>query len=141
MTTWNICTHPDNPVILLPEGDLIPNGYNIEGQTSNPNYLTDSNSTISIRHVTVKAFRGRFTQTEKITLDLASIDDPTAPMERRQLAAALRVNTKDSDSATFIDLDDEQTRMGVMALEQYGLIAKGRSLEILNAPVQDFELP
>ena len=87
------------------------------------------------RRITVLAFRNRFTKTEKITLELASIDDPNAAMGLRQLAAALRVDTKDVDNASYIDLDRADTRAGVLSLETYGLIGTGRALQILDNPI------
>ena len=60
-------------------------------------------------------------------------------MTPARLLAALRADLKDQDQATFIDLDDEDTRTGVLTLEVAGLIAAGRALEILDAPVQDME--
>ena len=67
------------------------------------------------------------------------MDDPAAPIAQRQQAAALRADLKDQEQATFIDLDDEDTRTGVLTLEAVGLIATGRAVEILDAPVQDKE--
>ena len=93
----------------------------------------------SPRRVTKLAFRNRFTKAEKAGIEFAALDDPTAPIAQRQQAAALRADLKDQDQATFIDLDDEDTRTGVLTLEAAGLIAAGRAVEILDAPVQDKE--
>ena len=91
----------------------------------------------SPRRITKLAFRNRFTKAEKAGIEFAALDDPTAPIAQRQQAAALRADLKDQEQATFIDLDDEDTRTGVLTLEAAGLIAAGRALEILDAPVQD----
>lgn len=91
------------------------------------------------RRITKLAFRNRFTKAEKAGIEFAALDDPTAPIAQRQQAAALRADLKDQDQATFIDLDDEDTRTGVLTLEAAGLIAAGRAVEILDAPVQDKE--
>ena len=91
------------------------------------------------RRITKLAFRNRFTKAEKAGIEFAALDDPTAPIEQRQQAAALRADLKDQEQATFIDLDDEDTRTGVLTLEAVGLIAAGRAVEILDAPVQDKE--
>ena len=91
------------------------------------------------RHITKLAFRNRFTKAEKAGIEFAALDDPTAPIAQRQQAAALRADLKDQEQATFIDLDDEGTRAGVLTLEAVGLIAAGRAVEILDAPVQDSE--
>ena len=85
------------------------------------------------------AFRTRFTQAEKVGLELASLDNPSADMSARALAAGLRVALADQRDATFIDLNLAATRAGVEQLETFGLLAAGRAAEILDAPVQDDE--
>ena len=89
--------------------------------------------------ITKLAFRNRFTQSEKVAIEIASLDDPAAPMQQRALAAALRTNQADIQAATFIDLNRADTRVGVMSLEQYGLIADGRAEIILDTPPADEE--
>ena len=91
------------------------------------------------RRITKLAFRNRFTKAEKAGIEFAALDDPTAPIAQRQQAAALRADLKDQEQTTFIDLDDEDTRTGVLTLEAVGLIGAGRAVEILDAPVQDKE--
>jgi len=91
------------------------------------------------RHATRLAFRNRFTAAEKVTLEMASLDDPSAPMAQRQQAAALRVSLEDVKTATFIDLDRHDTRTGVQAMEAAGLLAVGRAAEILDAPLRPEE--
>lgn len=90
--------------------------------------------------ITKLAFRNRFTQTEKVTIEIAALDDPAAPMQQRQLAAMLRANQLDVASAQFIDLQRPDTRAGVQALEQYGLIAAGRAAEILDTEPTETEV-
>jgi uncharacterized protein YuzE len=92
------------------------------------------------RLITRLAFRGRFSHAEKVALEIAALDDPAAPMERRQQAAAVRVYMKDVDNATYIDLDLSDTVAGVTALEAGGLLESGRAAEILTAPVTDAEV-
>ena len=89
--------------------------------------------------ITRLAFRNRFTQSEKVALELAALDDPTAPMAQRQQAAAIRVHLADVAASTFIDLAAQDTRAGVLALKAGGLLTEGRALEILDAPVQPHE--
>ena len=91
--------------------------------------------------VTRLAFRNRFTQSEKVALELAALDDPAATMAQRQQAAAIRVHLADVAVSTFIDLAAQDTRAGVQALEAGGLLTEGRALEILDAPVQPNERP
>lgn len=91
--------------------------------------------------ITRLAFRNRFTLAEKAAIELAALDDPAAPMPQRQQAAALRANQADLAAATFIDLARPDTRAGVQMLEAAGLLAVGRALEILDAPVQAAERP
>ena len=91
--------------------------------------------------VTRLAFRNRFTQAEKVMLELAALDDPTATMAQRQQAAAIRVYLADVSTSTFVDIANADTRAGVQALEAAGLLAPGRALQILDAPLQADERP
>ena len=91
--------------------------------------------------ITKLAFRNRFTTPEKVALEIASLDNPAAPMAQRQQAAALRATLADTAAATFIDLIHAETRAGVQMLETAGLLAAGRALEILDAPVTPEERP
>lgn len=93
------------------------------------------------RRLTRLAFRNRFTPAEKAAIELAALDDPGAPIAQRQQAAALRANQADLAAATFVDLASADTRAGVQMLEAAGLIAEGRALEILDAPIQPEERP
>ena len=91
--------------------------------------------------ITRLAFRNRFTQAEKVALELAALDDPAATMAQRQQAAAVRVHLADVNASTFVDLARDDTRAGVQALETGGLIGVGRALQILDAPVEAHERP
>lgn len=82
--------------------------------------------------ITKLAFRERFTSSEKITIELASIDVPNGTMDARAAAAQMRVWLEDIDAAQFIDLRYQPTRDGVQALEAYGLIGTGRAAAILD---------
>ena len=140
MTTWNIFSHETNPTILLEVTVTAFEGYILEGTTANPNYLVDSQVlSYSDKRITLLAFRNRFSKEEKIRIDLASIDDPTTSQAMRELAASLRVDLKDSDAATFIDLARPDTIAAVIALETYTLIGVGRANEILNNPIEPIE--
>lgn len=91
--------------------------------------------------ITRLAFRNRFTQPEKVMPELAGLDDPTAPMAQRQQAAAIRVHLADVAASAFVELARADTRAGVQSLEAAGLLAPGRALQILDAPVQAHERP
>ena len=91
--------------------------------------------------ITPLAFRNRFTQAEKVTIEIACLDVPTALIAARQQAAALRVNQADVLNATFIDLGRADTRAGVVALQNAGIIGAGRAAIILDTPVADVEKP
>lgn len=93
------------------------------------------------RAITYWAFRKRFTTAERIALELGALDDPTAPIAERQVAASVRVYLADAAAAAWIDLDDDATRAGLDALEAAGLLAEGRAAEIAEAPVADSERP
>lgn len=94
---------------------------------------TIETSTIIKRHITKLAFMNRFTDAEAIALDLASIGATVN-------AAAIRRYKEKISVATFIDLDRQDTRAGVLALETLGLLAEGRALIILDSTIQEEEI-
>ena len=81
--------------------------------------------------LSIFAFRSRFTVAEKTAIELAMLDDPSAPLEKRQQAAMLRAFDKDLSAAAEVDLSLQQLIDGVHALEASDLIAEGRADEIL----------
>ena len=85
-----------------------------------------------LRHITRLAFLSRFADAEAVAIDLASIGE--APQ-----AAGMRRYVSKVNAATYIDLDRADTRAGVQALEAAGVLAAGRALQILDAPVQPEE--
>lgn len=99
-----------------------------------------ANPILQSSRITCLSFRNRFTTLEKIMLDMASLDTPTADMSVRQQAATLRVYLRDIDNATYIDLMRTDTRIGVQTLEAVGLIAAGRATVILDTPPTEAEL-
>ena len=74
-------------------------------------------------------------------IEIASLDDPAAPIQNRQLAATFRALQADVFASTFIDLSRADTIAGVTAFETYGVIAAGRAQQILTAPVTVTEIP
>jgi hypothetical protein len=137
--TWNVCSKEGNPLILISVDDSVPDGYAIECETSNPNYLIDLGVPTATL-ITNLAFRNRFTMSEKVTIDLASIDIPGEPENLRQFASSLRVFMRDLDNAKWVDLSRADTAYDVAILAEYGLIASGRDVEILTTPPTDVEL-
>lgn len=89
--------------------------------------------------ITRLAFRNRFTMPEKVAIEMAALDDFSAPMEARARAATLRAYIKDMEAASAVDLTHEATQAGVRMLEAAGLIANGRADEILNTDILDLE--
>jgi hypothetical protein len=92
-----------------------------------------------LRYITKLAFRNRFTMKEKVAIELAGSYNPADPVQKQQMAAAVRVSNADIAASTYIDLDRPDTRAGVKSMEDFGLLAAGRAGEILDNPVQDFE--
>lgn len=93
------------------------------------------------RRITRLAFLSRFTQAERVALEIAGADNPSADMQQRQQAATIRDMMKMVNAASFIDLARADTRAGVEQLETAQLLAAGRATEILDAPIQPGELP
>lgn len=85
------------------------------------------------RHITRLAFLQRFDDSEAVAIDLAS-------MGATPQAAGMRRYMQLVNAATYIDLDRPDTRAGVIALEAAGLLAAGRALEILDAPMAASEI-
>ena len=106
-------------------------------------YMLDDGVVVLVPNsrITRLAFRSRFTLPEKVALELASADNPAGLLAERQQAATLRAYLADVAAATYIDLQRADTRAGVQQLEALGLLAAGRALQILDAPIQSDERP
>lgn len=83
------------------------------------------------RRLTRLQFRNRFTVLEKAGFELAALDDPSDTHEQRVSSAVLRAYLADLAAAEYVDLDDPDTIAGLSALESAGILAAGRSAEIL----------
>lgn len=95
-----------------------------------------------IPRITRLAFRNRFTQAEKVALELAALDNPSATMPQRQQSAALRAHMKDLDAASWVDLTRPETVAALQMLEASGLIGEGRAAAILDVDsITDIERP
>ena len=90
--------------------------------------------------ITKFAFRMRFTPTERTAVEMAALDDPSASIEMRQLAAGLRAQLRDFELAESIQLDHPELMDAVRGLESYGLISLNRADEILTTPPVEAEL-
>lgn len=95
---------------------------------------------VPVRHITKLAFRNRFTQAEKVAIEIAALDVPTASLQQRSMAAALRASQQDVQVAQYIDLNRPETRAGVQGLEAAGLLSAGRALVILDTEPVDVEV-
>ena len=93
------------------------------------------------RHITQYAFRQRMTQAERVSIEIASLDDPSAAMSARQQAASLRVSMADLAQAQYVDLDLPALLASLQALEAVGLLGAGRASEIVSAEVLENERP
>jgi len=93
------------------------------------------------RIITNYAFDMRFTLEERVAIEMAGMDDPTATMEQRAMAAALRVSQERAKKAQFTDLDNPVVIASVQQMEAGELLAQGRAAEILDTPVLDEERP
>lgn len=93
------------------------------------------------RHITRLAFLSRFTMEENVGIELASIHDPASSQNIQIRAATLRKMLQLVNAANWIDLDRPDTRALVMQIEQMGLLAEGRALEILDGIILDVERP
>lgn len=91
------------------------------------------------RAITRLAFRNRFTQSEKVAIEIACLDNPAASMQVRGAAAALRASQADLQASRFIDLDRADLIAGVEQLELYEVIADGRAQEIIFGEIEDIE--
>lgn len=80
--------------------------------------------------ITKLAFRNRFTSPEKVALYNAA-----------KTSAEIQIYLDDVNAATFIDLQRPDTRAAVHGLESLGLLAAGRALQVLDAPIQPDEVP
>ena len=123
---------PDGNIVIA-DADFIAAHH--PGAVVAPDLVPDPPAPVFAR-LTKLGFRGRFTQAEKTAIELASLDDPAAPMAQRQQAADIRVYLADVASAAYIDPQNVDARSGVQALEAAGLIGAGRALQILDEPIQ-----
>lgn len=92
-----------------------------------------SYAAIETKRITRLAFFNRFTDTEAITIDLAS-QGATVP------AASMRRYMQKVNAAEHVDLAREETRIGVQSLEQAGVLSAGRAAIILDSYAKVHEI-
>jgi hypothetical protein len=93
------------------------------------------------RQLSLAGWRRRFTREERVAIEIAKLDDPSAEMSQRQAAAALRSYIKDQEAASFIDLDDPDVLEGLQALAASGLIGAHRVAEIQEPDAEEGDRP
>ena len=138
MSTWLVTNRITGAVVYAYTADEPTEWPGMEFATCNHVAEIPVEIPAPSRRATKLQFRNLFTTVEKVGIDLAAIDNPTADTTTRIQSASLRVFLEDLSSATpdpdgtSIDLDDPRTVAGVNALESFGLIAAGRATEILS---------
>jgi len=139
MPNYNILDGNNNVVNTISADDAFMQSQFPEGNYELVPEAPEPPAPPAVRRITKLAFRNRFTAQEKVVIEIAGLDDPSAAMQVRAQAAAIRVNQADVSSATFIDLDRADTRAGVQALEAGGILSAGRAARILDDPIQSHE--
>lgn len=119
--------------IVAEEGSTLPSKEALDAWIA-------ANPIVETTKITVLAFRNRFTQAEKVMMEMVSIDNPAGTMQQRQLAAALRAAATDLSVATFVDVTRPDTIAGIQQLETYGVIGAGRSAQILTTDILSIEV-
>ena len=133
-------SYPGNAIEAPPDFDITRMGdYRVDEDGALT--LMPAAATMPARAITYWAFRKRFTHAERVGLELAALDDPGTGAEQRQQSAGVRVYLADAAAADWIDLDDADSRDSVAALEAMGLLAEGRAVQIIDAPVLAAERP
>ena len=138
MSTWQITERATGTVVYAYTADEAVDWPDYPFSTHNHNLVVPVEPPDPSRRLTKLQFRNLFSPEEKVAIEFASLDNPSASQDVRLQAAGLRVFLADVESATpepdgtSIDLDDPRTVAGVNALESYGLIATGRAAEILS---------
>lgn len=90
--------------------------------------------------IKVGAFRERLGEAAKVKIELASVDDPDAPLNQRMLSAKLRVFKDDLETYTHVDLNRPDVLAGLQQLLAVGLVAQADIDRIYAKPFRDEEL-
>lgn len=91
------------------------------------------------RYITKLAFRQRFTNAERVAIEIAALDNASATQVERETAAAIRSYMKDVEVSNYIDLDRTDLQAGVNFLASIGLLSPERVDEIILGDILDSE--
>lgn len=117
-------------------------GWGYQHGTFLPPLAEPTEVIVQKRLITTVALERRFTPDELVRLEIMQLDDPTAAMVDRQIAAALRVVQRKVFNLAVHDLDDSETRTYIQKLAEANLLdSPTRVLTILNSPVLPGEKP
>ena len=103
---------------------------NVTGQMIGPGQMYDgatfSNAPVPIpkRRISAYAFKIRMTSAERIAIRAAAVSS-TAIADLIDLV----------DSSPSVDLNLPMVRLGILSLENAGLLAAGRAVQILDTPI------
>ena len=82
--------------------------------------------------VSTRNFLRRFTKEELVAIEMASLDKATASVATRQASAEIRVLKMKLFADPYVTLSDAEVVNGVASLEIAGLLASGRTSEIIQ---------
>lgn len=122
--TWHVVRAPDGTLLLILVGEPIPEGYEVIGETANPDYLSGARP----RKMTRLEFRRRFTLAERVAMDAAPNNEALTP----ELRATARTMLTDLSLAEDIDLDDADIQAGVGLMVSIGILTPERAAAILT---------
>jgi hypothetical protein len=94
-----------------------------------------------LRHITPRAFRARFPALAKARIELMATDVPTASLEQRLQAAAVRAELAENDTAGYVDLERVRREGRLQPFVAAGALTEQEALQILDAPIQPDERP
>lgn len=114
---WNVCTKENEPTIIVPENDSIPEGYTVEAQTCNPNYLDD----LKRKVYESDEFLSLFTNEEMLGILNAGDTDAVIKL------LLLKLNT-----ASHVDITSDTVINGIQYFVSQNLLTAERAQEILS---------
>lgn len=101
---------------------------------------TVANTLPAAPKIKVGAFRERLGNTVKVKIEMASLDNPAAPLEQRMLAAKLRVMKEDTANSSHIDLGRTDLKAGLLELKAVGIMTDADIDRVYAPPFRDDEL-